>query len=135
MRAMACAPEHGRDGTRQAVYLTRRRGDAEKAEIRGFAPRGPTRRSTPISGTRGQRGLPVRRAGTGEEADGLHRLGRNSEALPALRSAIEICEGLAQHDPWGFGVRQQLVSAYNQMGALLLDMGDAAGAVDRESVV
>src|ERR1035438_7292397 len=59
MRAMACAPEHGRDGTRQAVYLTRRRGDAEKAEIRGFAPRGPTRRSTPISGTRGQTGLPA----------------------------------------------------------------------------
>ena len=62
-------------------------------------------------------------------ADGLHRLGRNSEALPALRSAIEICEGLAQHDPWGFSVRQQLVRAYNQMGALLLDMGDAAGSV------
>jgi tetratricopeptide (TPR) repeat protein len=63
-------------------------------------------------------------------ADGLQRLGRYSEALAALRSAIGMREGLVRHDPWRFAVRQRLVRGYNQMGSLLLDMGDAAGALE-----
>jgi tetratricopeptide (TPR) repeat protein len=64
-------------------------------------------------------------------ADALHKLGRDSEALDALRSAIETSKAVIQHDPSRFNVRQQLVRSYNQMGGLLLDMGDAAGASDR----
>jgi eukaryotic-like serine/threonine-protein kinase len=63
-------------------------------------------------------------------ADGLQRLGRYPEALAALRKAIEFRESMVQRDPWRFAVRQRLLRAYNQMAALRLDMGDAAGAIE-----
>ncbi len=63
-------------------------------------------------------------------ADGLHRLGRYPEALESLRSAVATCERLLQRSPWRFNIRQKLVRAYNQMGDLLLESGDAAGAIE-----
>jgi tetratricopeptide (TPR) repeat protein len=63
-------------------------------------------------------------------ADGLRRLGRYSEALESLRSAVATCERLLQRSPWRFNIRQKLVRAYNQMGVLLLESGDTAGAIE-----
>jgi len=63
-------------------------------------------------------------------AGGLQRLGRRAEALVALRSAIRICNDVHRQDPTNFTAGQQLVRGYNQMGALLLEMGDAAGAME-----
>lgn len=62
---------------------------------------------------------------------GLERLGRRQEALDALRSALKIREQLAREDPGHFVIRQQLLRGHIQMAGLLLDSGDAAGALEQ----
>lgn len=61
-------------------------------------------------------------------SDALHHLGRNPEALQALRSAIELRQELYRDDPGHFANRQQLLRGYNQMAALLFDLGEEDGA-------
>jgi tetratricopeptide (TPR) repeat protein len=65
----------------------------------------------------------------GQLADGLQRLGRHSEALAALRSAMQERERFHKEMPEHFPMRQQLLRGHNQMAGLLLEMGDTAGAL------
>jgi tetratricopeptide (TPR) repeat protein len=63
-------------------------------------------------------------------ADSLARLGRNSEARDLLKRSIDICLKLMAGDPLHFNRHQNLVRAHNQMGAVLLELGDRAGALE-----
>jgi tetratricopeptide (TPR) repeat protein len=63
-------------------------------------------------------------------ADSLARLGHTREALDPLNRSIAICEKIMASDPSNFNRHQNLVRAHNQMGALLQDLGDRAGALD-----
>jgi tetratricopeptide (TPR) repeat protein len=63
-------------------------------------------------------------------ADSLARLGRNSEARDLLTRSIDICLKLMTGDPTHFNRHQNLVRAHNQMGAVLLELGDRAGALE-----
>jgi tetratricopeptide (TPR) repeat protein len=59
----------------------------------------------------------------------LARLGHPREALDPLKRSLDLSAKLMEGDPSHFNRHQGMVRAQNQMGALLLELGDRSGAL------